>query len=148
MDGSINPRGGVMDTENITKVSLPALVTKIEGKNNQPDSVEKQSRAEPVSEELKNDSIESDDIDQAADEPKDIENVVIEMNARLQNEKRSIQFIMDEDNGQVVISVVDQNTGDEIKQIPSKELQELAKRMALLDSDQDEMTGMFVSKVV
>ncbi len=136
-----------MDTEKIVKVSQPPLLTKVESSNKKPDQVEDLGQADLVSKgnELK----EAEKIDQLETvDSENLKEVVKEMNSVLQDERRSIQFVMDNEDGNVIISVIDQKTGEEIKQIPSEEMQQLAKRMAEMAEGKDDFTGMFVSKVV
>lgn len=57
-----------------------------------------------------------------------------ELDAVLQDVQTSLRFRVDDDVNRVVVSVVDQGSGDVIYQIPSEVALQIAKRMAELGS--------------
>lgn len=63
--------------------------------------------------------------------------VVTKLNETFQNERRSIQFNVDDVSGRTIIKVVDMNTGDEIKQIPSEDVMKVSRRLAEQMQDED-----------
>jgi flagellar protein FlaG len=57
-----------------------------------------------------------------------LEQVVLELNKYVQNERRDIQFSVDDQLGTTIIKVVDSNSGELIRQIPDATLIELARQ--------------------
>lgn len=66
----------------------------------------------------------------AAVDPAELEAALLEMNALVQASDRDIAFQLDDDSGQVVISVTDRASGDVIRQIPSEQALELAAHLS------------------
>ncbi len=60
----------------------------------------------------------------------DMQAAVVEMNDFVQSVNRNINFDLEEDNGQVVVSVTDRETGTIIRQIPSEEALQLAESLS------------------
>ncbi len=58
-----------------------------------------------------------------------LDEVVKSLNDQVQNVQRNLQFSIDEATGKQVVIVSDANTDDVIRQLPSEEALELAKRM-------------------
>lgn len=56
-----------------------------------------------------------------------IEAAVREINAFVQNIQRDLSFNMDEVSGRTVIKVIDRDSGDTVRQIPSEEVLEIAR---------------------
>lgn len=73
----------------------------------------------------------------------DLDAMVTQINAALQNERRSIQFDVDKDSGRTVIKVIDAKSGEQIKQIPAEEVLRISRQLAE-QLDQDDVTGMLV----
>ncbi len=63
----------------------------------------------------------------------DAKNLAKEGNKILENVQRNLEFKVDDATQQVVMTIVDKESGDVIRQLPSEEALELAKRM--LDAD-------------
>ena len=61
-----------------------------------------------------------------------LEEAVRELNGYVQNVQRNLQFNVDEDSGHTVIRVVDSETDEVIRQIPSEEVLALAKHLRSL----------------
>lgn len=60
---------------------------------------------------------------------KPIEAVVDNVNEYVQNISRQLNFSVEKDTGKTIIKVVDSDTGDLIRQIPTEEFLELAKAL-------------------
>lgn len=58
-----------------------------------------------------------------------LESAVARMNDHIQNLQRNLQFTVDEESGKDVVTVVDSETDEVIRQIPSEEALELARRL-------------------
>lgn len=63
---------------------------------------------------------------------------------------RELQFSVHDDIGHTVITVIDRQTGDIVRQIPSEEVVRLAQRMTELNSEQaiDSATGVLIDSRV
>jgi flagellar protein FlaG len=72
-----------------------------------------------------------------------VDEAVSSMNSFVQNLQRDLQFEVDLDLGQTVISVVDRSTNEVIRQIPSEEAVARAQRL----QEQFEDTGGLLIKV-
>jgi len=73
-------------------------------------------------------------IEKAKEEPvvdkvEDLDEVVKSLNSQVQNVQRNLQFSVDKATGKQVVTVTDSITDDVIRQLPSEEALELAKRM-------------------
>lgn len=67
---------------------------------------------------------------QAADlSPDQLEQMAEEMQTFIGSFNRSLQFKVDEDSGRNVVTVLDSDTGDVIRQIPSEELLDVINRL-------------------
>jgi len=61
-------------------------------------------------------------VERAGSDKEAIEEKVSELNSFVQNIQRGIQFSVDEDSGNSVITVTDRETGDVIRKFPSEEM--------------------------
>ena len=66
---------------------------------------------------------------QAAAEQEPLEDVVSDLNNLVRELHRELQFSVDEDSGSTVIKVVDRQTDEVVRQIPSEDLMHLRKRL-------------------
>lgn len=71
----------------------------------------------------------------------DIQQDIETINAELESLNKSIRFSVDDSTKDVVVKVVDKDSGEIITQIPPKEVLELRERM-------QEMSGLFVEETV
>lgn len=60
---------------------------------------------------------------------KPLEEMVSDLNALVRNMHRELRFSVDEDSGETVIKVIDRETDEVVRQIPSEELMRLRKRL-------------------
>jgi flagellar protein FlaG len=60
---------------------------------------------------------------------KTIREAVDEMQSRVQMVRRDLQFTIDEDTQEVVVKVLDRESGEVVRQIPSEEVLAMLKRM-------------------
>jgi len=58
-----------------------------------------------------------------------LDQTVTQLNDSLQNIQRNLEFSVDKDAGRIVINVVDKETDQIVRQIPSEEVLELAKNL-------------------
>lgn len=96
---------------------------------------------EPKKETLEFSEIEDERKDQVRKE--DLADVVAKINTAFQDERRSLQFNVDEESGRTIIKVVDTVTGEQIKQVPAEEVLEISRRLTAQLS-KDDMTGMLI----
>jgi flagellar protein FlaG len=61
---------------------------------------------------------------------KELNNAVKNVSGYVQNITRELNFSVDEELGKTVVRVIDENTGDVIRQIPSEDMLTLAKNLA------------------
>lgn len=66
----------------------------------------------------------------AENRKKELSNAVKNVSGYVQNITRELNFSVDESLGKTVVTVLDQTTGDIIRQIPSEDMLELAKNLA------------------
>lgn len=67
--------------------------------------------------------------------PETVQVAISRLNTYVQNQRRDLQFQVDDDSGEVVVKVVDPETQEVIRQIPSEEAVALAKAL------REEMAG-------
>ena len=72
-------------------------------------------------------------------DPRQVKDAVNGINDFLQNVNRSLQFKIDEDSGRVVVQIKDTETDEVIRQIPSEEALEIAKKL-------DQIKGLLVKE--
>lgn len=89
----------------------------------------------PLTSQSKADKEKSPEMSAAA-----LKSAVNQGNALFQTEKRNLQFQVDNSTKQVVVKVIDQATGDVIRQIPTKEVLSFLKKM----QDQEGSNGLFI----
>lgn len=65
----------------------------------------------------------------SGDDPQELEDAVSTIKEFVQSINRDLNFSMDDSTGQVVVKVTDGTSGDVIRQIPSEEALQLAKRL-------------------
>jgi flagellar protein FlaG len=62
-------------------------------------------------------------------DPKTLQSALSRMTEHVQNLQRALQFSVDEESGETVVRVVDSETKELIRQIPSEELLAIANRL-------------------
>lgn len=62
-------------------------------------------------------------------QPEDVGEVVDRLRSQVQNLQRDLSFSVDDSSGEVVVRVVDGESGKVVRQIPSEELLRLAERL-------------------
>jgi len=72
-----------------------------------------------------------------------LQSAVTIMNEHVQNLHRNLQFTVDDDSGRSVVTVMDSETDEVIRQIPSEEMLEFARRFAV---DNDDGAALFTSQ--
>ena len=72
-----------------------------------------------------------------------LETAVSNINDYVQNLQRSLQFTVDEVSGKDIVTVVDKETDEVIRQYPSEEVLEIARR---LNEEKDKAISLFNSQ--
>lgn len=79
---------------------------------------------------------------------KEIESAVDNMNELLQVKSRQLQFQIDDDTNRTVVSVLDQESGETIRQIPSEDVLRLIARMRESGSTLDGAVGVLIDSQI
>lgn len=66
----------------------------------------------------------------AEERRKELSNAIRNVSGYVQNITRELNFSIDEELGRTVVKVIDENTGDVIRQIPSEDMLALARNLA------------------
>lgn len=74
----------------------------------------------------------------------DLAKVVKQVNTAFQDEKRSIQFSIDDESGRTVIKVLDSSTGKEIRQFPSEDILEISRNITAQLNKKDVTSGVLL----
>ena len=69
------------------------------------------------------------------DEPKSLQDAVAQINDHVQNLQRSLLFTVDEESGKDVVTVLDSETDEVIRQYPSEEVLVIARQLAANKED-------------
>jgi uncharacterized FlaG/YvyC family protein len=117
-----------MTTSNITNSTPPLLPVKSDynnGNNNQP-AVAGTSAGSPQS--------------GTSNGPGDVKAAAVQANSLLQASNRSLEFQVDDSTKEVVVKIVDNQTGQTLKQIPTQDMLDFIKRMQQLESKKGNLT--------
>ncbi len=126
-DLNINAKLPSMDAVN---VFVRENLVKPPLRNSQKSEATQESRSETKLEErqeIASKQSPSDEIKEMSEAK--LDKTISQLNTSLQNMQRSLEFSVDKDAGQIVINVKDKETDEVIRQIPSKEVLELAKNL-------------------
>lgn len=66
----------------------------------------------------------------AEERRKELNNAIRNVSGYVQNITRELNFSVDEELGKTIVRVIDENTGDVIRQIPSEDMLQLARNLA------------------
>ncbi len=59
----------------------------------------------------------------------EVDDIVVELNSLAQNLQRSLMFSVDEKSGQTFVKVLDKDTDETIREIPSKEIRDIKAKL-------------------
>ena len=85
---------------------------------------------------------------QAEVAPEQLEEAVASVNELVQSFSRSLQFNIDDNSGDTVVRVVDQETNEVVRQIPSEEILAISQRIQDLNEQLSDTTGVILSTQV
>ncbi|RUO43100.1 hypothetical protein CWE15_06385 [Aliidiomarina taiwanensis] len=74
--------------------------------------------------------------------------IIQELNEAIPLEARQLKFTVDEAANRTVVSVIDQDSGEVIRQLPSEEALELAKRLREQQEGAEKAIGVLVNSMV
>ncbi len=80
--------------------------------------------------------------------PKDLATMVDELNEAIPLRARQLQFAIDEDANRTVISVLDKESGEKIRQIPSEEALALVTRLREAAAGAEHAVGVLVNSKI
>lgn len=72
----------------------------------------------------------------------ELEQAISEIASAVQNAQRNLNFSVDESSGRTIVKVIDSQTDEVIRQIPSEEALALARRMR--ESDNEALSGLLM----
>lgn len=72
---------------------------------------------------------------------KDVDAAVKKLNDSMSSSSQSLQFSVDHDSKEIVVKLIDQNTGDVLRQIPTPEALQMAKA---IDETLDKKQGLLI----
>ncbi len=72
--------------------------------------------------------------EQSGDNQKDVGDAVERIRSQMQSLQRNLNFSVDNSTGDVVVQVVDGNSGEIVRQIPSEEILRLSERLGEMRS--------------
>lgn len=81
-------------------------------------------------------------------QPAETEQAISEVGDFLQSLNRHLSFSVDDTSNRTVVSVVDQSSGDVIRQIPSEEILRIAEKIKDLQNDVGSAVGILVNKAI
>lgn len=96
----------------------------------------------------KNPKVESQEDDTKGNETQELDRAVTQVTEFLKVQNRQLSFSVDDASQRMVIEVMDKESGEVIRQIPSEEMLELAERIENLRSDAGEAIGVLVNREV
>lgn len=122
----------------ITNVStlVPATVVKSNRQNEESASLktdavtEKNVESEPA---LSPDALKKKEVDSNVISVEKLKSAAVEGNSILQAANRNLEFKVDDSTKRVVVKIVDSQTGETVRQIPSEEMLAFIKQMQELD---------------
>jgi len=125
-----------MAIESISGVTQPVLIKGNEYQHQSAQVAEDSTNAATARNELPLKAVKSLS---PMEEEKHLKDAADKANEFVKSINQELQFSVDKDTGQTVVKVMDKQSGDVIRQIPSKEMLELAKAM-------DTIQGLIIRK--
>lgn len=74
----------------------------------------------------------------------ELENVVSQLQDYVQSIQRDMQFHIDDATGRVIVQVIDSNSKEVVRQIPSEEMLAIARHLADAIENNNEQKGFFI----
>lgn len=112
-----------------TEVNMPVLRAVASTPENSDVKPSQKVDSAPAVQELQLPGLGESESESEALDSKEVENVVSDLNGMVQNLQRDLLFSVDEKSGDTFVKVLDKETEEVIREIPSKEIRELKARM-------------------
>ncbi|RKF19635.1 hypothetical protein DBZ36_03985 [Alginatibacterium sediminis] len=77
-----------------------------------------------------------------------IEDIADSVNTVMETLDRDIRFVIDDKDGEYFTSIVDKNTKELIREIPNQEVRDLAEKLQNYNAAINEVSGLFVDKLI
>lgn len=91
----------------------------------------------------------SEEVDSSGkDSPSVLQKAVEDINSMVESKNRQLRFSMDDSSGRPVITVMDSESEDVIREIPSEEVRRLAARIREVQNELGAATGLIVDNRV
>ncbi|MFD3396156.1 flagellar protein FlaG [Alteromonas macleodii] len=90
----------------------------------------------------------SSDIETNVEIERQLSDAILSVESFLQGQNRNLTFSIDEETKQSVVTVLDSDSGDVIRQIPSEELLILAERIQELQEDIGSRVGVLINNQI
>ena len=100
------------------------------------------SEASPLSQVSKRSEEKAENVE------KDLQKVTDELNVNQRIRQHNLEFKVNEDLGRTIVKVVDSESGDLIRQIPSEELVALAERIEEQTQESEGSVGYFIDSII
>lgn len=91
---------------------------------------------------------EKEEVASIEDNPAVLQKAVEDINAMVESKNRQLRFSVDDSSGKPVITVLDSENKDVIREIPTEEVRRLAERIQELQSELGMATGLLVDSRV
>ena len=86
-------------------------------------------------------------VDNAEPTSEEVRVVVEKLNRQIQSLQRELSFSVDEDSGRTVVRVLDSQTNEVVRQIPSEEVLKLARQLDIILSEANQqVSGILVEE--
>ena len=93
-------------------------------------------------------SLATSDKENSVEDQRQLGDAISRVESLLQGQNRNLTFSIDENTERSVVTVLDSDSGDVIRQIPSEELLVLAERIQELQEDIGSRVGVLIDKQV
>ncbi len=143
-----------MNIEFTAKLPMEAERTQVKGivQTVKPDEAREQGVAENIAAKEQRAQEKSNNEQRTKKEaevkPKDLATMVDELNEAIPLRARQLQFAIDEDANRTVISVLDKESGEKIRQIPSEEALALVTRLREAAAGAEHAVGVLVNSKI
>lgn len=119
----------------ITNVSklVPATVVKSNRQSEEPASLKSDAVTEPKVEAVPADSSKGNGADSNVTTLDTLKSAAVAGNSILQTVNRNLEFQVDDSTKKVVVKIVDNQSGETVRQIPSEDMMTFIKKMQELD---------------
>lgn len=116
--------------------------------SSEPKTHQQEADASKVGYSVNDDEAIADNVNMNATPAEDFALALDEVNQFVQSQNTTLTFSFDDSLNRTIVEVIDSETGELIRQIPSEELIQLSERIRNLLTDVGSATGIFFNKEV